>query len=107
LSTTLIDESGASVRITDFAPRFRRHGRMFRPARSSGASSRWPARAPARAHPARFSYGRDTPQVKTESNHCVMISATPHSRDHDASICIRRESLVVSTAGDLDPGPDE
>jgi GH15 family glucan-1,4-alpha-glucosidase len=32
VSTTLTDRHGAAVRITDFAPRFRRYGRVFRPA---------------------------------------------------------------------------
>ena len=31
VSTTLTDAQGASVKITDFAPRFRNFGRMFRP----------------------------------------------------------------------------
>lgn len=32
VSTVLTDEQGASVKITDFAPRFRNYGRIFRPA---------------------------------------------------------------------------
>ncbi len=32
VSTTLTDEQGAAVKITDFAPRFRNYGRIFRPA---------------------------------------------------------------------------
>ena len=31
LETTLIDSHGAAIRITDFAPRFKQFGRVFRP----------------------------------------------------------------------------
>jgi GH15 family glucan-1,4-alpha-glucosidase len=94
LSTTLIDESGASVRITDFAPRFRRHGRMFRPSQiirrvEPLAGS---CRIRIRIRP-RFGYGRETPQVKTESNHLRFESG-------DMGLRVTTDAPISYLAGD-------
>ena len=67
LTTMLTDETGAAVRIVDFAPRYRRHGRMFRPSQIirrvepvSGS-----ARVRVRIRP-RFGYGREAPEIRGE-----------------------------------------
>src|SRR5258707_264952 len=70
LTTTLTDKSGAKIRITDFAPRFRQYERIFRPMmliRRIEPLSGMP-RIRVRMRP-RFEYGAVTPTVTHGSNH--------------------------------------
>jgi GH15 family glucan-1,4-alpha-glucosidase len=70
LETVLVDRSGAEVRITDFAPRFRNHRRTFRPVmlirRIEPVRGR--ARIRIRVRP-RFDYGATDPRRTLGSNH--------------------------------------
>ena len=70
LETTLADAKGGTLRIIDFAPRFKQYGRMFRPAmiirRIEPDVGR--CRIRIRVRP-RFNYGADAPQTTRGSNH--------------------------------------
>ncbi|HTJ65283.1 MAG TPA: glycoside hydrolase family 15 protein [Alphaproteobacteria bacterium] len=70
LETTLKNDKGGSLRIIDFAPRFKQFGRIFRPAmivrRIEPDMGR--CRIRVRVKP-RFNYGADTPQTTRGSNH--------------------------------------
>ena len=70
LRTTLTDQNDASIRITDFAPRFRQLGRMYRPAmlvrRIEPAKRN--CRIRIRVRP-RFDYGAHGPSTTVGSNH--------------------------------------
>jgi GH15 family glucan-1,4-alpha-glucosidase len=70
LRTVLTDGNGASVRITDFAPRFKQYGRMYRPAmllRRIEPEAR-NCRIRIRVQP-RFDYGANKPATTVGSNH--------------------------------------
>ncbi len=87
LETTLESESG-SMRIVDFAPRFRRFGRMFRPPmlvrRLEPIAGR--PRITLRLRPT-FHYGALKPQITTGSNHVRFTGETGVMRlTTDASI---------------------
>jgi GH15 family glucan-1,4-alpha-glucosidase len=70
LETTLKNDKGGSLRIIDFAPRFKQFGRIFRPAtivrRIEPDIGR--CRIRVRVRP-RFNYGADAPQTTRGSNH--------------------------------------
>lgn len=70
LETTITDRNGGQVRIIDFAPRFRRYGRSFRPPmlvrRLEPLAKR--VRLAVRIRPV-FTYGADKPAVSLGSNH--------------------------------------
>ena len=70
LTTTLTDAHGGSLRITDFAPRFKQYGRMYRPAmlirRIEPANGT--CRIRIRVNP-RFGYGATKPKTTRGSNH--------------------------------------
>src|SRR5579859_2796369 len=70
LRTTLTDSDGGGVRITDFAPRFKQFGRMFRPAmpvrRIEPVAKN--CRIRIRVRP-RFDYGSAKPAITVGSNH--------------------------------------
>ncbi len=70
LTTSLTNTEGGSVRITDFAPRFKQYGRMYRPAmlvrqiEPTGGT----CRVRIRVKP-RFDYGATEPKTTRGSNH--------------------------------------
>lgn len=70
LETTITDRNGGQVRIVDFAPRFTRYGRSFRPPmlvrRLEPLAKR--VRLAVRIRPV-FNYGADKPAVSVGSNH--------------------------------------
>src|ERR1019366_9278552 len=70
LTTTLTDTHGGSLRITDFAPRFKQYGRMYRPAmlirRIEPVNGT--CRIRIRVNP-RFNYGATRPRTTHGSNH--------------------------------------
>src|SRR5262245_8281863 len=85
---TIIEGNGGTVRIIDFAPRFRRFGRMFRPPmlvrRLEPLSGR--PRVTVRLRPT-FDYGARKAQVTSGSNHVRFFSDTSVIRlTTDASI---------------------
>jgi GH15 family glucan-1,4-alpha-glucosidase len=71
---TTVDGAGGTVRIIDFAPRFRRFGRMFRPPmlvrRLEPVAGR--PRITIRLRPT-FSYGALKPQITSGSNHVRFV----------------------------------
>jgi len=71
---TIIDGLGGTVRIVDFAPRFRRFGRMFRPPmlvrRREPVGGR--PRLTVRLRPT-FGYGSLNPQITSGSNHARFV----------------------------------
>jgi pentatricopeptide repeat protein len=70
LETTLWDDHGGSIRITDFAPRFKQYGRTFRPhmlARQIAPLSGTP-QITIRLRPA-FNYAQAAPTITRGSNH--------------------------------------
>ncbi len=77
LVTELVDRNGGAVRITDFAPRFRDRGRMFRPLllmrRIAPVSGR--PRVRVRVRPG-FEYGEAAPALTRGSNHVRYVHAT-------------------------------
>ena len=75
LVTRLTDASGDGVEITDFAPRFRQFGRIFRPTtlmRIIKPFGETP-RIQIKLRPV-FHYGRDKPQITRGSNHIRYVS---------------------------------
>ncbi len=70
LETTITDRNGGEVRIVDFAPRFTRYGRSFRPPllvrRIEPVAKR--VRLAVRIRPV-FNYGAEKPSVSVGSNH--------------------------------------
>jgi len=98
LETTLTDKTGAEVRITDFAPRFRNQRRDFRPImlvrRIEPVSGR--ARVRIRIRP-RFDYGATVPRCVLGSNHIRYIGDNIALRvTTDAPVSyIDRESMFV------------
>ncbi len=75
VQTTLTDAAGASFRVTDFCPRFRQHGRMFRPSmiirRIEPLSGLCRIRVCLRP---RTRYGAEKPRAVPGSNHIRYIS---------------------------------
>src|SRR5271155_5275987 len=74
LETDITDRRGGKVRICDFAPRFPRYGRQFRPPlivrRIEPISGR--PRVTVRIRPV-FDYGGSTPSVNVGSNHLRFV----------------------------------
>src|SRR5882762_3180143 len=72
---TIVEGTGGTMRIVDFAPRFRRFGRMFRPPmlvrRLEPVAGR--PRVTIRLRPT-FSYGALKPQITSGSNHVRFVS---------------------------------
>ena len=117
LETTLESESGA-VRIVDFAPRFRRFGRMFRPPmlvrRLEPIAGR--PRVTIRLRPT-FNYGALKPQLTSGSNHVRFTGDTAVIRlTTDASITYilhetefsldRPLTLIISADESVPDSPD-
>lgn len=98
LETILVDKSGAEVRITDFAPRFRNHRRTFRPImlirRIEPVSGR--ARIRIRVRP-RFDYGSTEPRRTLGSNHIRFVGRDSAMRvTTDAPVSyIEHETMFV------------
>ncbi len=111
LVTTLYDEGGGAVEITDFAPRFKQFGRSFYPMmlvrrvrRLAGSPS-----VRIRLEPA-FGYGAEAPDVTFGSNHVRYVSPQLVVRlTTDASIAAVLEQTPFVLDGDvtLILGPDE
>jgi len=111
LTTTLTDSQGASVRVTDVAPRFKQYGRIFRPAmlvRQVEPLTGTP-RIRIRLRP-RFDYGAAEPTRTFGSNHVRFLSATTTLRlttDAPVSYIAEESPFVLAAPINLILGPDE
>ena len=111
LETTLRDSHGAAVQITDFAPRFKQFGRVFRPGMLvrqivplAGAP-----RIRIRLRPA-YGYGRDRPETTHGSNHIryVMPDLTLRlTTDGPVTYILEEVPFILETPMTLILGPDE
>ncbi len=115
---TTIDGASGTVRIIDFAPRFRRFGRMFRPPmlvrRLEPVAGR--PRVTIRLRPT-FSYGSYKPQITSGSNHirfvgdASVIRVTTDSSItyilHETEFALDRPlTLIVGADESITDGPD-
>ncbi len=111
LVTTLFDWDGGAVEITDFAPRFRRLDRMFRPialVRHVRPVSGHP-RITVRVRPV-HSYNRDAPDRTRGSNHIRYV--LPHltlrlTTDAPVSYVMNETPFILEEPFTLLLGPDE
>ncbi len=111
LVTNLRDTHGNVVEITDFAPRFEQHGRMFRPImliRRIKPVSGSP-RIRIRLRPL-YDYGGGTPEITRGSNHIRYV--TPEwvlrlTTDCSVSAILDETTLVLNDGITLVLGPDE
>ncbi len=111
VETVLTDSEGASVRITDFAPRFRRAGRMFRPMmlmrRVEPLMGR--PRIRVRLRP-RFNNGAIKPAMTMGSNHLRYVAGEQTIRlstDAAVSYVAEEEPFVLAGPIHFMLGPDE
>jgi len=111
VSTVLTDRQGGKVRITDFAPRFRQFGRMFRPPqifRIVEPVAGLP-RITIRVRPT-CEYGKPLPQRSLGSNHIRYYGDGPVIRlttDAPLSLIDGEASFVLTRQVHLVFGPDE
>ncbi|MBL8838430.1 MAG: glycoside hydrolase family 15 protein [Alphaproteobacteria bacterium] len=111
VETVLTDGDGASVRITDFAPRFRRAGRMYRPMmlmrRVEPLMGR--PRIRVRLRP-RFNNGAIKPAMTVGSNHLRYVAGEQVVRlstDAAVSYVAEEEPFVLAGPVHFVLGPDE
>ena len=111
LVTTLRDDAGAAVRITDFAPRFEQFGRSFRPTTIVRTVERLSGepRIRIRLRP-RFDYGARRPEVTRGSNHVRYVGPDLTLRlttDAPVSLITDEIAFVLEQPLTLLLGPDE
>src|SRR5690606_28105141 len=111
LRTVLRDRHGGAVEITDFAPRWRQHGRFYRPVmlvrRLRPLSGRPRVRIVLRPL---ANYGADVPEQTWGSNHVrYLLPGFTLRLASDVPVRLVRESLAFELDGDrhLVLGPDE
>ena len=111
LETVIADPEGGAVRVIDFVPRFKRYGRIFRPAmlvrRIEPVEGR--ARVRLRLRP-RFAYGTRTPGRSSGSNHVRYFHEDLTLRlttDAPLSYLMDEVPFIVSAPVNLILGPDE
>ena len=111
LITTLYDDNGGVVEITDFAPRFRQHGRMYYPMMFVRRVRPLAGSPVVRVHlEPTHDYGSGTPTVTFGSNHIRYVSPALVLRlTTDASITAVLEHSTFVLERDLTfiLGPDE
>ena len=111
VKTRLFDGQGNAIEITDFAPRFTRKGRMFRPnsiVRRVRPLSGHP-RIKVRCRP-RFAWGKRVPDMTFGSNHIRWVGdGTTLRMTTNASVTYIREETPFLVDGPLSfyLGPDE
>jgi GH15 family glucan-1,4-alpha-glucosidase len=111
ITTTLCDENGGAVEVTDFAPRFKQFGRVFRPMvllRTIRPVSGSP-RIRIRLRPA-YGYGAHRPQTTRGSNHIRYVMDDIVMRlttDAPVSYILDEVPFVLETPLTLLLGPDE
>ena len=111
LVTTLNDEHGGAVRITDFAPRFEQFGRSFRPTMIVRTIERVAGepRIRIRLRP-RFDYGARRPELTRGSNHVRYVGPDLTLRlttDAPVSFITDEVAFVLEQPLTLLLGPDE
>jgi len=111
VSTVLTDRRGAAIRVTDFAPRFRQYGRIFRPPqlfRIIEPIAGLP-RITVRVRPA-HGYGRCNERRSVGSNHIRYIDSDTVIRlttDAPLSLIEQEAPFVLTRPIHLVIGPDE
>ena len=111
LVTTLYDNKGGAIEITDFAPRFKRLSRMFRPmlmVRLVRPVSGYP-RIRIRIRPA-YGYGRTWPLTTRGSNHIRYVAPDQTMRcttNAPVSYVLKEASFVLEEPITILLGPDE
>ncbi len=111
LVTRLYDRAGGGVEITDFAPRFRHHGRMFCPMTLVRQVRRVAGnpRVRVRVRPAR-DYGRRRADITCGSNHVRYVGSELALRlttDVPITAVVEENPLFLEHAVTLLLGPDE
>jgi GH15 family glucan-1,4-alpha-glucosidase len=111
LETDITDRRGGKVRICDFAPRFPRYGRQFRPPlivrRIEPISGR--PRVTVRIRPV-FDYGGSTPSVNVGSNHLRFVGPGATVRvtgDMSTAYILEESEFVLDRPVNLFIGADE
>ncbi len=112
LVTTLYDAHGSAVEITDFAPRFKQFGRIFRPLMTIRRVK--PVlgnpRIRVRLRPV-YDYGASRPEITHGSNHVRYVSpgglALRLTTDAPVSFILDEIPFVLEEPFDLILGPDE
>ena len=111
LQTVLTDREGGQARVTDFCPRFRRYGRMFRPPmlvrRIEPLSGR--PRVGITLRP-RYDYGATRPEISFGSNHVRYLGADRVLRvttDMPLSYLAHETEFTLDRPVTLFIGPDE
>ena len=111
LETTMTDKHGAKLRIVDFAPRFKRYGRVFHPPqivrRIEPVSGR--PRITVRLRPT-FDYGATVPQRTFGSNHIRFTgpqSALRVTTDMPITYLLEEAEFVLDRPANLFIGLDE
>ncbi len=111
LITKLYDKKGASIEITDFAPRFRRFDRIFRPmmmVRHIRPVNGTP-RIKVRTRPL-SNYGAEKPAITHGSNHIRYVTSGVTLRmttDLPVSFLLEETSFILELPHTLILGPDE
>ncbi len=111
LVTRLFDNQGNSIEIEDFAPRFKQHGRTFRPTMLVRRVTRFVGspRVVVRLRPA-FAYGASKPSITWGSNHVRYVMPDLTMRlTTDASITsiLQEIPFFIENTVTLIFGPDE
>lgn len=110
VSTRLDDGAGNVVQLTDFCPRFRQRGRMFRPMMFVRLVEPLRGRPQVRLRltPAQ-NYGQTQPDLSAGGHHVSVSGPTPYRVTTDAPIAALREmrSFVLDSPIALVLGPDE
>ncbi len=111
LTTRLYDHSGGCVEITDFAPRFRQHGRMFAPMMLVRQIKRTAGnpRIRVRLRPANH-YGRSRAEITCGSNHIRYAGTDLVLRlttDASVTALVEENLFFLEDAVTLLLGPDE
>ncbi len=111
LETTITDRHGGQVRVIDFAPRFPRYGRSFRPPmlvrRVEPLAKR--VRLSVRIRPV-FNYGSDKPSISFGSNHIRFSGANTTLRvtaDMAIAYILEESEFALDRPISLFIGPDE
>jgi GH15 family glucan-1,4-alpha-glucosidase len=111
LETTITDRSGGQVRIIDFAPRFTRYGRSFRPPmlvrRIEPLAKR--VRLAVRIRPV-FNYGAEKPSVSVGSNHlryCGPQTTLRVTADMATAYILEESEFALDRPVNLFVGSDE
>lgn len=112
LVTTLYDAHGSAVEITDFAPRFKQFGRIFRPLMTVRRVKpvEGNPRVRVRLRPV-YDYGASRPAITHGSNHVRYVSpggfALRLTTDAPVSYLLDEVPFVLEEPFDLILGPDE